>query len=350
MPAAAQGGGLPPGAAGLAEEGNWPAPWRGQPPTPGAPVAGAGEGCSVSDLLVPSCGAWTGVAPGAFTEQPKREALADFERRTGEPVDIVHVYHRAGTLFPTARDLGLARQGGTRRLLLVNYKPEGGHTWAEVADGAMDEELDRQAAYLRAHYTDPFFLAVHHEPENEVVPDAGSGFTARDYARMYRHVIQRLRGQGVDNIVSVFNLMGTTHWATRPWFEQLYPGDSVVDWIAWDPYACGDPDLPCGDFAGFVNRTADEWPGFYAWATATHPDKPLMIAEWGVAEHGDPDRKADFFATVAEQLPEFPAIKALVYFDSPRAHDGDTRVTSTRAALDAYRELIRSPIFRQRVG
>jgi hypothetical protein len=289
--------------------------------------------------------------PGAFTDQPKPQALAEFEERTGGPVDIVHVYHAAGDRFPTARDIAMTRQGGVERLLMVNYKPAGEHTWAEVDDGQVDDELDRQAAYLRSRYTDPFFLTVHHEPENDVVPQAGSGFTARDYARMFRHVIERLRAHGVDNIVSVLNLMGSSEWATRPWFEQLYPGDSVVDWIAWDPYACVNPERPCGDFAQMVDRTFSEaWPGFYTWARRTHPDKPLMLAEWGVFENGSTARKPEFLATVADQLPDFPEIKALIYFDSPRAPRGDTRVDSSPAALDAFRELVRHSHFRQTVG
>ncbi len=295
--------------------------------------------CTVSELLVPSCGAWTGVAPGSFTDQPKPEALADFEAVTGAPVDVVHVYHRAGDRFPTARDLTLASQHGQRRLLMINYKPEGGHTWAQVADGAMDRELDEQAAHLLSTYREPFFLTIHHEPEEEVVPTAGSGFTADDYARMFRHVIERLRGHGVTNIVSVLNLMGYPTWGTQPWFEDLYPGDDVVDWIAWDPYACLAPDRPCGDFASIANLTfSEDWPGFYQWAVGTHPDKPLMLAEWGVNQNGDPRRAADFFDSVATQLPRYPAIKALLYFDSV-----ETRVDASPESLAAFQALISAP-------
>jgi beta-mannanase len=209
----------------------------------------------------------------------------------------------------------------------------------------VDPELDRVARHIVERYQDPFFFTVHHEPEEEVDPSPGSGYTATDYADMFRHVVERLRAQGVDNLVSVLNLMGYPTWTTKPWFTDLYPGDHVVDWIGWDPYACLDDERHCGDFARLVNLTfSPEWPGFYQWAVTEHRDKPLMLAEWGVVQRGDPRRPPDFFESVARQLPMYPAIKALVYFDSP-----GTRVDATPESREAFRELVADPYFRQGV-
>lgn len=318
-----------------------------------APVTGgrySDAGCTVSAQLVPSCGAWTGVAPGSFTDRPKPEALADFEEAIRTPVDIVHTYARSGQLFPSRSEIAMTRQDGVRRLLFINYKPEGGHTWAQVAAGVMDDELDRVAAHVRASYTDRFFFTVHHEPEEEVIPEPGSGYTADDYAAMFRHVVDRLRQRGVTNAVTVFNVMGFSGHAVQPWFADLYPGDDVVDWVAGDLYACLDGDRPCGDFADLVNRSYHaEWPGFYRWATTTHPDKPLMLAEWGVHETGDGQAKADFVRGMAEQLPGFPAVKALVYFDAPEDDGRGTDVGTSADALSAFRDLFADEYFRQRV-
>jgi hypothetical protein len=313
-------------------------------PAAGPPSAELAD-CRVSPLLVPSCGAWLGVAPGSFTDVPKPAALASFEAATGAPTDIVHVYHRAGELFPTPVDLAMTRQGGVHRLLMVNYKPEGGHTWAQVAAGAMDRELDREAAYLRGHYRDPFFFAVHHEPENEVRATAGSGFTAPDYAAMYRHVVRRLRADGVTNLVTVLNYMGYSRWLAQPWFADLYPGDDVVDWIGWDPYACLDG-RSCGDLDGLLGRSsAPGRPGFYRWVTRAHPGKPLMLAEWGARDPRDPALKAALFRSVAAELPKVPALKALVYFDSPA-----TRVTSSVGSAAGFRAMVRDRYFAQQPG
>jgi hypothetical protein len=71
-----------------------------------------------------------------------------------------------------------------------------------------------------------------------------------------------------------------------------------------------------------------------------------MIAEWGVYEYpADPSRKAWIFSTVAAQLSRFPAIKALMYFDSPAAPKGDTRPDSNTEALGEFRALAESAHF-----
>ncbi|MGH3320969.1 MAG: hypothetical protein ACRDN9_12435 [Streptosporangiaceae bacterium] len=307
--------------------------------SPGTRAGGGGRhGCGVSAILVPSCGALWGVAPGAFTDAPKPKALANFERKVGRRVDIVHLYHRGDDLFPTHEEIAMARHG---RLLYLNWKPEfgTGRTWAEVAHGAVDGEIDRLASYIDGHYHKRFFLTIHHEPEDDVRPSAGSGYTAKDYAAMFRHVAKRLRADGVDNAVTVMNYMGAEKWGEKPWFGALYPGDRVVDWIAYDPYA-GDGTT---SFAQLVNKyfgSRDDWPGFYTWATRTHPDKPLMLGEWGVfAQRDDPSHKASIFRSAMRQARHFPRIKAYVYFGSPQAPRGDTTVDSTSRALRAFRAL-----------
>jgi hypothetical protein len=46
-----------------------------------------------------------------------------------------------------------------------------------------------------------------------------------------------------------------------------------------------------------------------------------------------------------QQIARFPAIKALVYFDSPNAPKGDTRPDSSQPALAAFRRLAESTLF-----
>jgi hypothetical protein len=49
---------------------------------------------------------------------------------------------------------------------------------------------------------------------------------------------------------------------------------------------------------------------------------------------------------VAAQMPLFPRIKAMVYFDTPSNQQGyDSRVDVTRDGLAAYRELGQEPMF-----
>jgi hypothetical protein len=234
--------------------------------------------CSVSALLVPSCGAWFGsTANPRGSEQTPADAVARQETELGRRLNIVHAYHSSNQDWPTPEEVALVSDPFNRRMLMVNWKPENGNTWAQVAAGASDAWIDTVAARIQARLgTALFFLAIHHEPENEVLA-AGSGFSAADYVAMFRHVVQRLRADGVSGAVVVWDVMGFPGWGDQGYYPALYPGDDVVDWIGYDPYShAGEP------VQLFANRPGRSFPGFYTWATSSHPDKPLMLAEFGV--------------------------------------------------------------------
>ncbi|WP_020576100.1 hypothetical protein [Actinopolymorpha alba] len=306
-------------------------------------------GCGVGPKLVPTCGAWWGVAANPLSGETWDRALVNFESQIGRTVNIAHFYHRAGELFPTPSEIARANEPGKNRMLLINYKPEAGRSWYDVSRGSSNDEIDRLAAHINANFTKPFFLTVHHEPEDEVIQTPGSGFTASDYKAMYRHVVVRLRQRGVRNIVSVMNYMGLPSWGSQPWFQDLYPGNDVVDWIAYDPYIFGSG-LYRGGVTDLINRrfsSYPNWPGFYRWATGFAPGKPLMLAEWGVSEEsGNPAAKATFFKQLAQDASDWPQVKAFVYWNSPSGRTvGVTRVDSSAASLTAYRQTGKSPYF-----
>ncbi|HVX45330.1 MAG TPA: hypothetical protein VHC49_15675 [Mycobacteriales bacterium] len=317
-------------------------------PTP-APTTGASHPCTVSATLVPSCGAWWGVAPGSWTDQSRLQATQEFEAAAGRRMAVVHTYHRDSGLFPTAEEIALAREAGKTRLLYINWKPELGHTWAQVAAGAVDSDIDREAAYLKQNFPERFFLAIHHEPENEVDERPGSGFTAIDYHDMFRHVVERLRHDGVSNAVYVMNYMAAEKWMAEPWFDQLYPGDDVVDWIAFDRYSSTGSAFPRLSFSELVNRGVDGRPGFYTWAQEHHPGKPLALGEWGVYDNGeDPAYKAAFFDDMKNAVSAFPNLRMYLYFDAPsEPRHGDSTITTTPEAQKAFRDLGELPYFSQ---
>ncbi|GII93257.1 hypothetical protein Ssi02_34880 [Sinosporangium siamense] len=322
-------------------------PSAASPSTPSRIVRSpaATPGCQVTARLIPSCGAWWGIAPEISADRGPRAALARAERRMQRRADIVHLYHHGPELFPTAEEIALARDPVRPRLLFVNWKPSLRHTWADIAAGAIDRRIDRLAAHLRRTFPERFFLTIHHEPESDVAARPGSGKTAEDYAAMYRHVVMRLRQAGVKSAVTVMTYMGTPTWAAKPWFERLYPGDDVVDWVAIDPYV----DKRVRDFDGLINRkhtNLPNWPGFYRWMQWRFPGKPIMIAEWGVFErHGSPALKERFYSSVRAQIRHYPQLKALIYFDSRRAPRGDTRFDTTRRGGRAFSDLARDPYF-----
>jgi hypothetical protein len=299
---------------------------------------------------VPSCGAWVGAAANPLGTESWDQALPEFEKTIDRTLDIAHYYNSSPKLFPTAEMIKRAREPGKKRMLLLNWKPEMGRTWAQVAAGdpEVDAAIDAEAKYLKSTFPEKFFLGIHHEPENEVKPAAGSGYTAKDYRAMYRHVALRLKANGVTNAVFVMNYMGTPAWGSQPWFEDLYPGDDVVDWIAEDPYIFGNSSIWWTDFASAVDRkdtyTNPKWPGFYTWATTKHPGKPIMLGEWGVNEQTTFSKtKADMLRTVHDGLAKRPAIKALVYWNETKFDPvGETRLDSSTASRTAAQEVLDS--------
>ena len=348
--------GLP--GAGTPDNPRVPSPGRGsalggpRPPAPG----GSTESCRTGVKLVPTCGVLWGVAPGAFTDQRGAPALASFEQKTKRHQDIYHAYH-SGTnqLFPTKTEISIARQRGKERILFLNWKPAGA-TWAEIADGdaRTDAFLDRLAKHINKNYPEEFFFTVHHEAEDNVKEKPGSGYTAKDYSKMFRYVVERLRARGVDNLVTVLVHMAYVPHTTQSWFDRMYPGDDVVDWMGFDTYAYSDPGYGHGDFAELLNRRMESkpnWPGFYNWAVTKHADKPLMVAEWGVwSSKKNPAHKAEFYREVGKQISRFPNIRAMVHFDTPHNQKGlDSRVDATKESLDAYRWLGKLPVFQVQV-
>jgi beta-mannanase len=300
--------------------------------------------CLIGAKLVPTCGAYLGVAANPLGGETYEQAMLNWENRIGRTADIFHFYMRGqSTLFPTPSQIARAREPGSERLLLLNWRPT--ITWRSIADGAADDYLRRVAAHIVSDFNEPFMLTLHAEMEAEVNDTPGSGMTAVDFRDFFRHTVDVLRANGATNVVFVIDYIGAPNWGDKEWFEQLYPGDSYVDWIAEDPFAFGKPPIWLSDFGGMVDRVQNppgsKWKGFYSWATRTHPGKPLMLAEWGVDEAEDyPGYKADFFKHTVQQMRRFPMIRALVYWDDPDAPTvGETRIDSSTSSLSAFRAM-----------
>jgi hypothetical protein len=305
--------------------------------------------CGTSVNLVPHCGRWWGVAPLAYENKPLKTALPQEENYAGRNLDIVHTYHVNTQLFPNAAERSVAHQRGHNRLLLINWKPATDMTWRKVAQGHADSRIDREANYIKHNFRHHFFLAIWHEPENDVNEHSGSGMTATDYAAMYRHVVSRLRHDGVTWTVNVMNFMGFVNWAQKSWFKQLYPGNSYVNWVGIDPYGTGAAKsnyLP-KNFPTLVNgHYGTNFPGFYTYLQRHYHSKPIMLCEWGVgANPKNPNGQASFFHSVQSTVSHYPALKALVYFDMPKPPDRTgprTYLAATSNTLNAYRALGRS--------
>jgi hypothetical protein len=259
-------------------------------------------------------------------------------------LNIVHAYRDfpayTSGVFPSVKESNLAGEG---RLLLINWTPKIFNTttifrWPDITAGAYDATYLIPTAQAMAAWGQKFFLAFHTEM-NASSSDQGASpayGTDAEYAAAAQHVHDVFLAQGASNVVWVFNPAG--HSSTISRTSALYPGDQYVDWLGYDPYGNS------GESADSVIST--KYP-MYNWATVTKSGShtmPMMWCEWGDTESATGTSKASFFTSLATLLPStYPLIKAITYFNSTSS-TGDC-VSTSSAALDAYRGLAATPYF-----
>lgn len=105
-----------------------------------------------------------------------------------------------------------------------------------------------------------------HEPEDDI--EAGT-FMASDYASAYRHIAAIAKANQKSTLLRcALILMGwTTDPASHRNWRDYYPGDDVIDVIAWDIYLHGEKPADLFDNVVAATKTAN---------------KPIAIAEVGV--------------------------------------------------------------------
>lgn|GEM_PF-1738691 len=315
--------------------------------SPPAPGAGCG---SVSDLLVPACGAWWGMYSPTSAAKGWNHggAVAEVEAQVGRKFDIVHRYHdfsNAGSngAFPDKFEQEQMRGG---RLMFFAWESRifsSGTTlsWRDVYSGRYDSVIDDVAGRIKATGV-PVFMGFDHEPEDE--PAKGSD---ADFVRAWRHVHQRFAKAGADNAVWVWVMMGWSGHYDR--YAGLYPGDAYVDWVGYDPYnfyACNggktwkDPHTTVG--------------GFYRWLDEHRigVGKPRMLAEFGSNFHpDDPAAKQRWFEQFPAAIKAHPKIKAVVYFNSAGSTSTSATCNMTMnhnpSALAGFTRAGKDPYFRQ---
>jgi hypothetical protein len=315
----------------------------------------------VSDIYVPSSGAWLGNSPGART-------LTEHETDLARTVDIAHVFRNFAHYDTTGEDFpGTTQQGyiDGGRMLLWNLKPLD-TTWTAIAAGSQDSRIDIIADNvvqweLGAGGGRKTFMAFHHEPEDDV----GVFGTALEYAAAFRRVRDRFTARGVTSVIYVWIVTGyqtrVDQWAA------LYPGDAYVDWLGYDPYPVTCTSFSTGSTNDPFFEAFGEYPAqagidntgkyrFYKWATGVgsqDPDdsltytktgelgKPIMVAEWAPSDHPTSPTGVmvpifqDWKVAVEEN--RYPQIRAFVFWESGESATCTHRINATAPTLAAYK-------------
>ncbi len=314
------------------------------------------------DTLVPKTGALFGVTAATTGTKGSTSTvgLASWLNATGDhyPHIISRYYTGTRSWVFTAEEKQMfdpttGPHAGKHAIPLLHWKLSG--TWAQVAAGQQNAAIDQFVAGIRQYPRKIFMVLPHHEPELEIGA-AGSGYTAADYRAMHRHFVTYVRNAYLPakpNIEFVMQYTGYSNFADEG-FETLYAGDDVVDWIGWDPYPHS---FTRNTWAKLLNETISSggvpsYTGFYNWARAAHPAKPLMLTEWGLDITTTTGMGQANVSTVLTnyrtQVQAFPEVKAVVYWNS-LTENGNYQMQGTTCG-DEMSALIELPWFTQNLA
>ena len=259
-------------------------------------------------MPVPPEGAYTGayIDFGETEDHVTLEAIETFEKLVGKHQAIVassSFWGRGG--FPVENARIISDHGAVPLLYWSPWGPpyEQGQRVARdpwslqrIVAGDCDAYIDAWAAAARA-FARPLLVSFACEPNSDWFPWSGHdnggerGGGPELYKRAYRHAVDRVRAAGATNVAWVFHANSSSH-PERPWnaMAAYYPGADYVDWLGMSVY-------------GQITPGKDSWDEWneamdipYKNLCALDPDKPVMLAEWGVGEFPEGGNKAELRA------------------------------------------------------
>jgi beta-mannanase len=202
-----------------------------------------------------------------------------------------------------------------------------------------------QAAKAWGH---PFFLRFDWEMNgNWQFPWSAqlNGNTPADFIAAWRHVHDIFTRVGATNVTWVW--CPNVHSSNTVPMALVYPGDAYVDWVALDAYNKA-PKLWLS-FAQLVAGGA--WNGnlnSYHEITSLAPNKPLMIGEIASLEAGDGGAKKAAWiqdALGTQISTNFPAIKAVVWFNWNADANSSYVIESSAMAQAAFKQALAQPAY-----
>lgn len=247
--------------------------------------------------------------------------ISTLEQAIGRTFDIVYYFHGIDTPdLPTRSEKAEVASGRTLHIDLESRQFSlAGHPevrWTDVSAGAFDNQLRSTAKGLAALHA-PFFITFDHEA------DAPAKLAARgtpaQFVAAWHHVHTIFAQAGATGAIWTWVMTGfATNFHS---VAALYPGDSSVDWISWDPYdmrGCQSGGVGSGAAQTFAEVTTP----FYHWLETAGVKagislgKPYMISETGSAyDPGDPQAGAAFYRSIPAGLAALPRIRAVTLWD-----------------------------------
>ena len=314
-------------------------------------------------LVIPERGAYTGAYLdfGEAEDDVTFEQIEAFEETVGKHLAIVASSSYWGEQTFPQHNLEVINRHGSIPLLYWSpwdkpYEQERGpdrFSLDSIVAGKWDSYIDNWAAQAKA-FGRPFFVAWGLEMNGTWFPWSGYFYgggreLSKDlfagpelFKAAYRRVVDRVRAAGAKNIIWLFHVNNYSY-PLDEWNEvkQYYPGDDYVDWLAMSAYGKQfrrDTWVSASDTLTYA----------YDDLCAVSPNKPIMLAEWGIAEFPDSGDKAQWIEEAFGIMKSrFPRLKAAVFWSERWQNDDGTfsnlRVTSSPQSIEAYRKGVADP-------
>jgi beta-mannanase len=131
---------------------------------------------------------------------------------------------------------------------------------------------------------------------------------------------------------------------TKTWFDNMYPGDSYVDWVCLDGYNWGASSG--GGWQTFTQVFRNSGYDSIGHIQALSA-KPLMIGEVGCVEAGDGGaQKAAWITDMnTTQVPALPRIQAVLWFNQ-LWNTSDFRIESSAPAQSAFAAAVAAGLYK----
>lgn len=274
----------------------------------------------------PENGAWVGawVKPERDTDAGRIEAVENFERELGRPLDVVHVYRTWDDEWPTADDRKFAADG---KVLLLSWA---GTDTREIVAGRHDG-LIRERARALASWGAPILLQWRWEMDRPNLQDEVHG--PEEYIAAWRHIRAIFAAEGATSASWVWCPLAVGFAEGRA--QPFYPGDADVDWICADVY-------PGRDLKTFATAAGP----FLDWA-AERPH-PIIIGEFGMQIKRGEQLRQQWLADTHDFVKTHPQIKGLVYFDADRTDatpSYDMSLRNAHGSMAIFAEMAHDPYF-----
>ena len=323
------------------------------------------------EVVLPEHGAYTGafIDFGDAEDEVTVEMIEEFAEMVGKHQAIVASSSYWGEQdFPTA-NLNVIWNYGAMPLVFwspwdkpyVQNKGPDRFSLNAIIDGTWDTYIDKWGDSARA-FGKPMVVAFGVEMngdwfpwsgwyygadnwldlDDDANPEAGEWQGPVVFKRAYRHVVDRVRARGANNIQWMFHTNNYSYpldtWNFAP---SYYPGKEYVDWLGLSVYGQQFKDEPWASVQSLV-----DWP--YEEMCRLDPEKPVMIAEWATGEFPHSGNKAEWIKEGLELFrTRYPRVKAAIYWherwQNPDQTYSNLRVNSSVESLEAYREGVANP-------